>query len=44
MKVVCRQWTQNIEIYGHHLEDFLSLIKEAYGERVKEGITFAGSK
>lgn len=41
MNIVCKQWTENFEIYGYRIEDILSLIKEAYGERAKEGISFA---
>lgn len=41
MDVVCKQWTEDFEIYGYHIEDVLSLIKEAYRERAKEGISFA---
>ena len=41
MNIVCKQWTENFEVYGYRIEDILSLIKEAYGERAKEGISFA---
>lgn len=41
MNIVCKQWTEDFEIYDYHIEDILSLIKEAYGERAKEGISFA---
>lgn len=41
MNIVCKQWTEDIEVNGYHIEDILSLIKEAYGERAKEGISFA---
>ncbi len=40
MKIICRQWTEDLEINGCNIEDILSLIKEAYGERAKEGISF----
>ena len=40
MEIVCKQWTENFEIYGYHIEDILSLIKDAYRERAKEGISF----
>lgn len=40
MNIVCRQWTEDFEIYDYRIEDILSLIKEAYGERAKEGIFF----
>ena len=40
MEIVCKQWTEKFEIYGYHIEDILSLIQEAYGERAKEGISF----
>ena len=41
MNIVCKQWTVDFEVNGYHIEDILSLIKEAYGERAKEGISFA---
>lgn len=41
MDVVCRKWTDDFEIYGYHIEDILSLVKEAYAQRAKEGISFA---
>ena len=41
MNIVCRQWTKDLEVYGYHIEDILSLIKEAYAQRAKEGISFA---
>lgn len=41
MNIVCKQWTEDFEIKGYHLEDVLSLIKEAYSERAKEGISFS---
>lgn len=41
MNIVRKQWTEDFEVYGYHIEDILSLIKKAYGERAKEGIQFA---
>lgn len=41
MNIVCKQWTEDFEVYGYHIEDLLSLIKDAYGGRAKEGISFA---
>lgn len=41
MEIICKQWTEDLEINGYTIEDILSLIKEAYGERAKEGISFA---
>ena len=41
MEIICKLWTENLEINGYTIEDILSLIKEAYGERAKEGISFA---
>ena len=41
MKIVCKQWKDDFEIDGYHIDDVLSLIKEAYKERAKEGISFA---
>jgi len=41
MNVVCKQWTENLEANGYHIDDILSLIKEAYRVRLKEGISFA---
>lgn len=41
MNIVCKQWTADFEVHGYHIEDILSLIKEAYRERAKEGISFA---
>ena len=41
MDIICKQWTENFQVYGYHIEDILLLIKEAYGERAKEGISFA---
>ncbi len=41
MEVVCKKWTAEFEANGYHIEDILSLIKEAYRERAKEGISFA---
>ena len=41
MEIICKQWTEYLEINGYGIEDILSLIKEAYGERAKEGISFA---
>lgn len=41
MEIICKLWTENFEINGYTIEDILSLIKEAYGERAKEGISFA---
>ena len=40
MNIVCKQWTDDFKVYGYNIEDILSLIKEAYGERAKEGIVF----
>lgn len=40
MKVVCKKWTEDFEIDGYHIEDILSLVKEAYAQRAKEGISF----
>ena len=44
MKIIVKQWGEDIEIYGYHIEDILSLIKEAYAERAKDGISFATLK
>lgn len=41
MKVVCKQWTDGFDVSGFHIDDVLHLIKEAYAERAKEGISFA---
>ena len=41
MNIICKQWTEDFEVYDYHIEDILSLIKKAYGERAKEGIQFA---
>ncbi len=41
MEIICKLWTEDLEINGYTIEDILSLIKEAYGERAKEGISFA---
>jgi len=41
MDIVCKQWTDDFEAGGYHIEDVLSLIKEAYGDRAKAGISFA---
>lgn len=40
MEIVCKQWTEDLEINGYNIRDILSLIKGAYGERAKEGISF----
>lgn len=41
MNIVCKQWTEDLEIKGYRIEDVLTLIKKAYGERAKEGVSFA---
>ena len=41
MVIICKQWTEEFCVYGYHDEDILYLIKEAYSERAKEGISFA---
>jgi N-acetylglutamate synthase-like GNAT family acetyltransferase len=41
MNIICKQWTEDFCVYDYHIEDILSLIKEAYGERAKEGISYA---
>lgn len=41
MKVVCKQWIDGFDVSGFHIDDVLLLIKEAYAERAKEGISFA---
>jgi N-acetylglutamate synthase-like GNAT family acetyltransferase len=41
MNIICKQWAVDFEVNGYHIEDILSLIKEAYRERAKEGISFA---
>lgn len=41
MNIVCKQWIEDMEVNGYHVGDLLSLIKDAYAERAKEGISFA---
>lgn len=41
MEIICKQWTEFFNIYDYRIDDILSLIKEAYGERAKEGIIYA---
>jgi N-acetylglutamate synthase-like GNAT family acetyltransferase len=40
MEIVCQQWTEDFKVKGYAIKDILSLIKEAYGERAKQGIVF----
>lgn len=44
MNIIVKQWSEDIEIYDYHIEDILSLIKNAYAERAKDGISFATLK
>ena len=44
MNIICKQWTEDFCVYGYHVEDILYLIKDAYIERAKEGISFATLK
>lgn len=41
MNIICKQWNEDFEVNDYHIEDILCLIKDAYGERAKEGISFA---